>query len=97
MFMVSPDGQTRYGVAVGKQQGSSPLRSRGKRLLRESLRRLRPWVREGFWIVCTIKSTALGRNAKEVYLDMARVFKRVGLLEPEWPGPDWFIDRGRRQ
>ena len=98
LFMVSPDGQTRYGVAVGKQQGTSPLRSRGKRLLRESLRRLRPWVKDGFWIVCMIKSNALGSGAKEVYQDMAKLFNRAGLLKSEWPGPDWFVDRrqGRR-
>jgi len=97
LFMASPDGTTRYGVAVGKQQGCSPLRSRGKRLLRESLRRLRPWVKEGFWIVCTIKTPAIGKNARDVYLDMTRVFQRAGLLGPEWPGPDWDIDRRRNQ
>ncbi len=95
LFVESPDGTTRFGVAVGKQQGSAPVRSRGKRILRESVRRLRPWVKDGFWIVCTLKSAGLDKNARAVYIDMARIFSRAGLMVQGWPGPDWHADRRR--
>ncbi|MDO9508382.1 MAG: ribonuclease P protein component [Thermovirgaceae bacterium] len=94
LFVPSPDGKTRFGVAVGKQQGSSPVRSRGKRVLRESLRRLRPWVREGFCIICMLRNTSLRRNARDIYEDLAKVAARAGLMEAGWPGVDWNIDRG---
>lgn len=94
LFVKAPDGKSRFAVAVGKQQGSSPVRSRGKRVLRESLRRLRPWVREGFWIICMLRNTALRRSARDVYEDAAKVAARAGLMTGDWPGADWDIDRG---
>lgn len=96
LFVPSPDGTTRFGVAVGKQQGSSPVRSRGKRVLRESLRRLRPWVRQGYWVICMLRNTALEKKSTEVYEDMAKVFSRSGLMDQKWPGADWDIDKGDR-
>ncbi len=93
LFVPSPDGRTCFGVAVGKQQGSSPVRSRGKRVLRESLRRLRPWVREGFYIICMLRNAALDRDARGVYEDLAKVASRAGLMKADWPGVDWNIDK----
>jgi len=93
LFLPSPDGTTAFGVAAGKHQGSSPVRSRSKRVLRESIRRLRPWVREGFWVICMLRNSALGRNARDVYEEMARLFRRSGLMEKDWPGVDWMSDR----
>lgn len=93
LFVKAPDEKTLFAVAVGKQQGSSPIRSRGKRVLRESLRRLRPWVREGFWIICMLRKEALRRNARDIYEDVAKVAARAGLMAPDWPGVEWNTDR----
>ncbi len=93
LFVKAPDGKSRFAVAVGKVQGSSPVRSRGKRILRESLRRLRPWVREGFWVIGMLHNAALRKNARDVYEDAAKVAARAGLMTPDWPGVDWSIDR----
>lgn len=94
LFAKAPDGKSRLAVAVGKKQGSSPVRSRGKRVLRESMRRLRPWVREGFWIICMLRNAALRKNARDVYEDAAKVAARAGLMTFDWPGVDWDIDKG---
>lgn len=93
LFLKAPDGKTRFAVAVGKKQGSSPVRSRGKRVLRESLRRLRPWVREGFWVICMLRNEALRKNARDIYEDAAKLAGRAGLMTSAWPGVDWGVDR----
>ncbi len=94
LFIASSDGTTRVGVAVGKKQGNSPERNRGRRILKEALRRLLPWMREGYWVICTLRTSALKTSAREVYLDIAGLMQRAGLLREDWPGPDWETDRG---
>ena len=68
-------------------------RSRGRRMMRESFRKLLPWIRDGVWVVASLKESALDKSAKDVYLDVARALKRRGLLDGGWPGPDWDLDR----
>lgn len=95
LFMASLDGTTRVGVAVGKKQGNSPERNRGRRILKEALRRLLPWMHDGYWVVCTLRTSALKKSAREVYFDGAQLMQRAGLLREDWPGPDWETDRRR--
>ena len=92
LFITSPDGTTQLGVAVGKRQGNSPKRSRGRRILKESFRRLLPWVKDGYWVVCTPRTEALGISARKAYQDISSLMFRAGLLNEDWPGPDWDID-----
>jgi ribonuclease P protein component len=77
------------GYAVGKRQGKAHVRNRGKRVLREAFRRLRPWVSPGLSIVASLKDKGLSAKANEVYYDMARVLKKNGLLTANWPGSLW--------
>ena len=79
----------RAGYAVGKRQGKAHVRNRGKRVLREAFRRLRPWVQPGVTLVASLKDRALTVKAHEVYYDMARVLRRHSLLTPDWPGARW--------
>ncbi|MFP4481596.1 MAG: ribonuclease P protein component [Thermovirgaceae bacterium] len=93
LFIASFDGTKRVGVAVGKKQGNSPARNRARRVLKEALRRLMPWMCDGYWVICTLRTSALKISARDVYFDCARMMKRAGLLRDDWPGPDWETDR----
>ena len=83
------DGGPRVGYAVGKRQGKAHVRNRGKRVLREAFRRLRPWTSPDVTLVFSLKDKALDLKANEIYCDMARVLRKNGLLTPLWPGALW--------
>jgi ribonuclease P protein component len=77
---------SRIGFAVGKKQCNSCGRNRGKRILREAMRRLMPFVVPGLNIVATLKDadSSINASAVEVYLDSAKVLAKRGLLTKEW-------------
>ncbi|MDR3265661.1 MAG: ribonuclease P protein component, partial [Synergistaceae bacterium] len=79
----------RVGYAVGKRQGKAHVRNRGRRVLREAFRRLRPWVVPDVVLVLSLKDRGLGAGAVEIYRDMARVLRKNGLFTPEWTGAAW--------
>jgi ribonuclease P protein component len=79
----------RVGYAVGKRQGKAHVRNRGRRVLREAFRRLRPWVVPDVVLVLSLKDRGLGAGAVEIYRDMARVLWKNGLFTPEWTGAAW--------
>ena len=95
MFVEKRDGPAQIGVTVGKKMANAPQRTRGRRVMRESMRRLLPWIKDGVWIVASLRESALEANAQDVYADIAASLKRRGLMKPEWPGADWNADRGR--
>mgnify|MGYP001741209982 CR=1 FL=1 len=79
----------RVGYAVGKRQGKAHIRNRGRRILRESFRRLMPWVASDVTLVLSLKDRALGASAIAVWRDMTKVLRRQGLLLDGWSGADW--------
>jgi ribonuclease P protein component len=79
----------RAGYAVGKRQGRAHVRNRGRRILREAFRRLRPWVVPDVDLVLSLRDRALGAGAVEIYRDMAKLLGRNGLFVTDWPGADW--------
>ena len=87
--MKSPPREVRVGYVVGKRQGKSHVRNRGKRILREAFRRLCPWMFPSVTVVVSLKDKALCAKANEIYYDMARVLRKNGLLKPDWPGAAW--------
>ena len=91
-FVERPSDPTMVGVTVGKKMAMAAKRTRGRRMLRESFRRLLPWVRDGVWIVASLRENALSLSAGDIYLDMGRALKRRGLMKEDWPGPDWEVD-----
>ncbi|MEG1800075.1 MAG: ribonuclease P protein component [Synergistaceae bacterium] len=94
LFFVDGNGEpTKVGVTVGKKIANAAKRTRGRRLMRESFRRLLPWMKDGVWIVASLRENALGLSARDVYLDMGRSLKRRGLMKEDWPGLDWEADK----
>lgn len=91
-FVNAPNSRTLVGVTVGRKIAKAAKRTRGRRMLRESFRRLLPWIKDGFWIVGSIRESALDLSAREVYFDIARSLKRRGLLKADFPGADWQVD-----
>lgn len=62
-------------------------------MMREASRRLLPWIRDGVWIIASLREKALERSSKDVYMEIARSLKRRGLMRQDWPGPDWDVDK----
>jgi ribonuclease P protein component len=56
------------------------------------MRRLLPWVRDGLWIVVSLRERGLSEGADDVYADIARSMERAGLFRGEWSGADWRVD-----
>lgn len=97
-FIKAPEGYgTRVGVTVGRKVAHAALRTRGRRMLRESFRRLLPWIKDGVWMVASLRENALNKSSIEVYEDLARIAARRRLMKADWPGPDWEIDAGDLQ
>jgi len=98
LFLEAPDGRTRVGFAVGKRQGKSHERNRGRRILKEGFRRLLPWMKEGVWLVASLRNSGMTAGAGEVYYDLARVLAGRGMMVAGWPGPDWdCTEAGRKE
>jgi len=78
--------KSRIGFAVGKKQCNSCGRNRGKRILREAMRRLMPFVAPGLNIVATLKDaeSCINASAVDIYMDSAKTLAKRGLLSKEW-------------
>ena len=96
-FVERPDEPTRVGVTVGRKVGKAVFRVRGRRWMRESFRRLLPWVRPGVWLVASLRERGLSTGGRQVYREMARLLRQAGLLLPQWPGENWDVDREEAQ
>ena len=95
IYYLYRDGGAKIGVAAGKRIGNAVKRVRGRRMAREALRRLLPWIREGVWIVASVKERALCGDAVSIYYETARLLERAGLLSGDWNGADWRVDDPR--
>lgn len=91
-FVKRPADPTMVGVTVGKKIAKAHVRTRGRRMLRESFRRLLPWMVDGVWVVASLREKALSQNAEAVYNDLALSLKRRGLMRDDWPGQNWNVD-----
>lgn len=91
-FLEQPLESKMIGVAVGKKMANAPQRSRGRRILRESFRRLLPWIKDGVWIVGSLREKALDASAKDIYIDISTVLKKRNLMKEDWPGINWDVD-----
>jgi ribonuclease P protein component len=95
IYFLYKDGGAKVGFAVGKKIAGAVGRARGRRVMRESLRRLLPWMRDGVWLVASMRERGLGSDAVSVYYETAALMARQGLLVPDWGGADWRVDDRR--
>ncbi len=90
LFVEAPDGLTRVGAAVGKRQGKAHVRSRGRRIIREGVRRLLPWMADSrIWFVVLLRRRGLTARADAIYFDLERLLRERGFLAPDFPGAVW--------
>ena len=91
-FLTDRGNSALAGVTVGKKIARAVKRTRGRRVMREALRRLLPWVKDGVWIVASLRENALDAKADDIYEDVAKSHKRRGLLTKEWKNRGWTVD-----
>jgi len=89
LFLDRGEGGARFGLVVGKRQGGAVVRNHGRRLLREAVRHVRPLVRDGLWIVVSLKNDALRAPVPEIFDDLRSLLGRGGLLREEVPRYRW--------
>jgi ribonuclease P protein component len=89
VLIVRPNGlgRNRYGVAAGKRLGNAVQRNRAKRVLRETLRREKERIAQGYDLVL-IARDALTPDVKQplVAAQVAGLLDRAGLRLPEMEG-----------
>ena len=77
------DAPSRLGVVVSKKVGGSVVRSRAKRLLRESFRLHQHELLQALDLVLVARPSIAGRHFAEVERDLLTTLRRAGLLNAE--------------
>ena len=70
----------RLGVTVTRKVGNSVVRSRLKRLARESFRMLLPQVRAGVTVVVNFHRSAVGMKCPDVSAGLRSALREAGVL-----------------
>jgi ribonuclease P protein component, eubacterial len=73
----------RVGISVSKKVGKSVIRSRVKRLIRESYRLNSDNLRNNYDLVFVARPSIKERSYKEVEDCMKKLFKKAGLFDNE--------------
>ena len=80
--MILPAGsRSRLGVITTRKLGKAPVRSRARRLLRESFRLHQGELREPVAIVLVARNSILGRKLAEVERDYLACLRQGSLLK----------------
>jgi ribonuclease P protein component len=77
---------------VGKKIAMAAGRSRGRRILRESVRRVVPWIKDGTWIVVSLREKGLEASARSVYQDLSALLACAEMMTDDWSGASWHAD-----
>ncbi len=78
-------GETRVGITTSKKIGNAVLRSRARRVIRESYRLLSPQVKGGYDLVFVARGRTPGAKSTEVGKQMKKQLSAAGVLKPELP------------
>lgn len=79
IFLSVPGERTRFGMAVSKRIAGSVGRSRGKRIMREAVRRIAPRIDDGWWIVVSMRDRGLCASSAEMTTEIASLLSKAGI------------------
>lgn len=71
---------TRIGITVSKARGKAVVRNRIKRRIKESLRLLYPFMKEGYLIVAVARQASVYATYGEISEELYDLLKRAALL-----------------
>lgn len=80
VFLKGQEGGAKVGAVVSKKIACAAERSRGRRLIRESLRRSMPSIRDGARVVVSMRKEGLDSSARDVHRDICRLLRRADLV-----------------
>jgi ribonuclease P protein component len=75
--------ENRVGISVSKKVGKSVIRSRVKRLIRESYRLNSDNLKKSYDFVFIARTTSKDKSFKEIEESMKKLFKKAGLYNNE--------------
>jgi ribonuclease P protein component len=79
-IILPPGSVSRLGVITTRKLGKAHLRSRARRLLRESFRLHQHELRQAIDIVLIARASILGRKLAEVERDYLSALRQAGLI-----------------
>lgn len=77
------EATSRIGVITGSRIGSSVMRSRARRLMRETFRLHQHAFQQPVALVLVARPSIVGRGRAEVERDFLSVLQQAGLLKPK--------------
>ena len=80
VFCSSVAGDTRVGIVVGRRFGKAVVRNRGKRMVREVIRKTYCLLVKGYHIIVFPKQSVLTSPYQAFYASWVQVLTREGLL-----------------
>ncbi len=80
LYLRDKESGIRFGCAVGKRQGKSHVRSRGRRILREAFRPLSARISDGLRIILALQDKGILSKSTEIQLELEKLLTRKKLL-----------------